>query len=56
MLARIKDKMVEINGGQPLETNQDRPLFHLESKVDGYCGFCNVDGGCVLCWTWDMHV
>ena len=43
MLAGIKEKMVEINGG-PLETDQDRPFFHLDSKVDGYCGLCNVPG------------
>lgn len=38
---------MEINGGKALETSTDRPLFHVESKVDGYCGLCNVDG-CVL--------
>ena len=47
MLAGLKEKMVEINGGQPLATSQERPLFHVESKVDGYCGLCNVDG-CVV--------
>ena len=40
---RLKTRISEITGTNAVDTGADRPLIHVDSKVDGYCGICNVD-------------